>query len=246
MSISAAPSPEAQPSGANHAGLMDQIYRYQRYLYDFTRKYYLFGRDSLIGDLGLLPGDRLVEIGCGTARNLIAIARAYPEARLFGLDASAAMLETARVQVRRAGLEDRISLAQGLAEELLPTSFGQDGFEQCDVFLQPFDDSGLAPGAGSGHGVSGPARARAYCRFRRLQDPARPQRGFGPGCGFSMSPRETNCWPNWSRGRHRKDCCLFCRDAMPSVTRVRNRKTGRLASDLCLRSHSKIIKPLKS
>jgi S-adenosylmethionine-diacylgycerolhomoserine-N-methlytransferase len=126
MSMSAAPS--LNPS-EGHAGLMDHIYRRQRHLYDFTRKYYLFGRDSLIAELDLAPGTRLVEIGCGTARNLIAIARAYPEVRLFGLDASAAMLETAQMHVRRAGLEDRIALAQGLAEAMAPALFGQDGFE---------------------------------------------------------------------------------------------------------------------
>jgi S-adenosylmethionine-diacylgycerolhomoserine-N-methlytransferase len=125
MSMSAAPCPDAP----GHAGLMDQVYRRQRYLYDFTRKYYLFGRDSLIAELGLAPGDRLVEIGCGTARNLIAIARAYPGTRLFGLDASAVMLRTAEIQIRRADLEDRISLAQGLAEALSPLPFDQDGFE---------------------------------------------------------------------------------------------------------------------
>ena len=91
----------------DHAELMDSVYRYQRYIYDFTRKYYLFGRDSLIADLALAPDARLVEIGCGTARNLIAVAHAYPQARLFGLDASAAMLQTAAVQVRRAGLSNR-------------------------------------------------------------------------------------------------------------------------------------------
>ncbi|HEY0281515.1 MAG TPA: hypothetical protein VGC27_02700 [Rhizomicrobium sp.] len=32
----------------NHAALMDEIYRHQRYVYDLTRKYYLFGRDRLI------------------------------------------------------------------------------------------------------------------------------------------------------------------------------------------------------
>jgi S-adenosylmethionine-diacylgycerolhomoserine-N-methlytransferase len=131
MSMSGVPSRNGSSAEvtAGHAGLMDRIYRRQRYLYDFTRKYYLFGRDPLIADLALGPGTRLVEIGCGTARNLIAIAHAYPEARLFGLDASAAMLRTAETQVQRAGLSDRIQLAQGLAEELTPEAFGQDGFE---------------------------------------------------------------------------------------------------------------------
>ena len=128
MSICAAPSPDV-PTPGGHAGLMDRVYRYQRYLYDFTRKYYLFGRDSLLAELALVPGERLAEIGCGTGRNLIAMARAYPGAQLFGLDASAAMLETARAQIRRAGLESRITLLQGLAEDFTPALFGQPGFE---------------------------------------------------------------------------------------------------------------------
>ena len=120
ISMPAALSPEI----AEHAGLMDRVYRRQRHIYDFTRKYYLFGRDRLIGQLALEPSETLVEVGCGTARNLIAIARRYPGARLFGLDASEAMLETARGAVRRAGLDDRITLVQGLAEELSPARFG--------------------------------------------------------------------------------------------------------------------------
>lgn len=87
------------PEIAEHAGLMDRVYRRQRHIYDFTRKYYLFGRDKLIGQLALGPSETLVEVGCGTARNLIAIARCYPGARLFGLDASEAMLETARAAI---------------------------------------------------------------------------------------------------------------------------------------------------
>jgi S-adenosylmethionine-diacylgycerolhomoserine-N-methlytransferase len=113
----------------NHSGLMDRVYRRQRHFYDFTRKYYLFGRDRLIAGLALKPGESLAEIGCGTARNLIAIARAYPEARLYGLDASQAMLETASIAVRCAGLEDRIHLAQGLAEDFSPARFGLQSFE---------------------------------------------------------------------------------------------------------------------
>ncbi len=112
-----------------HAGLMDRIYQRQRHVYDFTRKYYLFGRDRLIRNLALGPGANLLEVGCGTARNLIAIARVYPQTRLYGLDASAAMLETARAAVRRAGLEHRITLAQGLAEHLSPAQFGVETFE---------------------------------------------------------------------------------------------------------------------
>ncbi|HEY5346663.1 MAG TPA: class I SAM-dependent methyltransferase [Rhizomicrobium sp.] len=113
----------------SHAALMDQVYRHQRYLYDFTRKYYLLGRDELIQNLRLRGDDRVVEVGCGTARNLIKIARLHPGVRLFGIDASQEMLLTARKAIRRAGLEDRIILAQGLAEELSPRLFGEEAFD---------------------------------------------------------------------------------------------------------------------
>ncbi len=60
---------------------MDRIYRHQRHIYDLTRKYYLLGRDALIRDLAPVPGDTVLEIGCGTGRNLILAARRYPDAR---------------------------------------------------------------------------------------------------------------------------------------------------------------------
>jgi S-adenosylmethionine-diacylgycerolhomoserine-N-methlytransferase len=112
-----------------HAGLMDRVYRPQRHIYDLTRKYYLLGRDRLIEDLALQPGSTLIEVGCGTGRNLIAIARLYPRARLFGLDASEVMLETARAKVREAGLEDRILLRHGLAEKLSASAFEVENFD---------------------------------------------------------------------------------------------------------------------
>jgi S-adenosylmethionine-diacylgycerolhomoserine-N-methlytransferase len=120
------------PKPADHGALMDRIYRRQRFIYDLTRKYYLFGRDRLIGELALQPGDRLVEIGCGTARNLVKIAKAYPGVHLFGLDASHQMLKTAAETIARAGLTGRITLAHGYAEALSPTMFGEaGGFDRC-------------------------------------------------------------------------------------------------------------------
>ncbi|HTT97693.1 MAG TPA: class I SAM-dependent methyltransferase [Rhizomicrobium sp.] len=108
----------------SHAELMDSVYRRQRYIYDFTRKYYLFGRDRLIRELEPSPSAHIVEVGCGTARNLIRMARRYPGRRFFGLDASEAMLETAAKAIARAGLSDQIALAHGYAEALTPALFG--------------------------------------------------------------------------------------------------------------------------
>jgi S-adenosylmethionine-diacylgycerolhomoserine-N-methlytransferase len=77
------------------AALMDRNYRFQRHIYDATRKYYLLGRDPLISGLAVPQGAAVLEIGCGTGRNLLQVAHRYPDARLFGLDISAAMLEKA-------------------------------------------------------------------------------------------------------------------------------------------------------
>lgn len=90
---SVAPAPPPAPA---HGALMDSIYRRQRHFYDLTRKYYLFGRDTMIAGLDCQPGMRVLEIGCGTGRNLDLIAAQWPSVRLHGLDISREMLETAQ------------------------------------------------------------------------------------------------------------------------------------------------------
>ena len=79
---------------------MDRMYRFQRYFYDFTRKYYLLGRDRLLAEMDVQPGERILEAGCGTGRNLIILAKCHPKTYFYGLDASAAMLETALAKVK--------------------------------------------------------------------------------------------------------------------------------------------------
>lgn len=110
----------------DHAARMDGIYRAQRHIYDLTRKYYLLGRDRLIGGLAPPPGGSVLEVGCGTGRNLIAVARRWPDARLYGFDISVAMLQTANRNVARAGLSHRISLAQGDATDFSAAAMFDD------------------------------------------------------------------------------------------------------------------------
>lgn len=95
------------------ARLMDAVYRRQRHIYDVTRKYYLLGRDHLIRELKPPHGGDVLELGCGTGRNLIAAARLYPDARFYGLDISRHMLETAEKNIANAGLSGRITLIEG-------------------------------------------------------------------------------------------------------------------------------------
>ena len=96
---------------------MDGIYRYQRYIYDATRKYYLLGRDRMLDGLRPPEGGTILEVGCGTGRNLILAARRYPHAKLYGFDISKEMLVTARASIARAGLSDRITVAEGDATD---------------------------------------------------------------------------------------------------------------------------------
>lgn len=105
---------------------MDQQYRYQRYVYDWSRKYYLLGRDTLLQEMPVQAGDTVLEIGCGTARNLVKMAYRFPAARLFGVDASSAMLETAQAKLHDTLYADRIQLRQGLAGQLHYRDFGLD------------------------------------------------------------------------------------------------------------------------
>lgn len=117
-------------SPAEQAARMDGIYRRQRHIYDATRKYYLLGRDRLIRDLDVPPGARVLELGCGTGRNLALIRRQYPECRLFGLDISEEMLISARRRMAFRG-SATATLTQGDASALdARRQFGEDGFER--------------------------------------------------------------------------------------------------------------------
>jgi S-adenosylmethionine-diacylgycerolhomoserine-N-methlytransferase len=66
----------------------------------------------------------VLEIGCGTARNLMLAARHYPDARLFGIDISAEMLKSAEATISKNRIGDRVRLAQGDATR----------FDACNLF----------------------------------------------------------------------------------------------------------------
>jgi S-adenosylmethionine-diacylgycerolhomoserine-N-methlytransferase len=113
------------------AQLMDRMYRNQRHIYDLSRKFYLLGRDEAIRGLRPRPGESVLEIGCGTGRNLVKLARAYPEARLHGLDVSREMLASASLAAAGAGFAARIALRQGDATAFDPEAlFGHAQFER--------------------------------------------------------------------------------------------------------------------
>lgn len=113
---------------ADHAERMDGMYRYQRHIYDLTRKYYLFGRDSMIARLDVPRDGTLLEVGCGTGRNLLLAHRLHPTARLYGLDISAEMLSSARANFRGIPVMPQLQVADATSFDA--AAFGVAGFDR--------------------------------------------------------------------------------------------------------------------
>ncbi len=99
---------------------MDNMYRWTRHVYDLSRKYYLLGRDQMIGHLNIKDNEKICEVGCGTARNLIKIVQKYPNGTYFGLDASDEMLKTAQTNLENAQISDKIILKQAFSQSFDP------------------------------------------------------------------------------------------------------------------------------
>lgn len=122
-------STSAAEKSQSHSELMDSIYRHQRYFYDATRKYYLLGRDRMIRRLDMAPRQSLLEIGCGTGRNLALAARHYPDIRLYGLDISSEMLASAGKTLLCLGRTEPV-LRLGDAAQFQAGDFGVAGFDR--------------------------------------------------------------------------------------------------------------------
>jgi S-adenosylmethionine-diacylgycerolhomoserine-N-methlytransferase len=116
---------------AGHGEAMDRMYKFQRHIYDASRRYYLLGRDQLLDRLAPPPDGSILEIGCGTGRNLIGAAQRYKDAKLFGIDISQEMLKTALGTMGRMGLEKRVRVACADATFFDPLlSLGQSRFDR--------------------------------------------------------------------------------------------------------------------
>lgn len=167
-------------AGANldteHAERMDGMYRYQRHIYDLTRKYYLFGRDRMIARLDVPRDGTLLEVGCGTGRNLLLAHRLHPTARLYGLDISAEMLVSARANFRGIPVVPQLQVAD--ATRFDAAAFGVNGFDRIMISyaLSMIPDwegaidaslAALKPG-GSLHVVDFGQQERLPVWFRRL------------------------------------------------------------------------------
>jgi S-adenosylmethionine-diacylgycerolhomoserine-N-methlytransferase len=109
---------------------MNWMYRRQRHIYDGNSTILPLGRDQLIASLKPDAGANVLEIGCGTGRNLVLAAGLFPDARWFGIDVSTEMLTSAITAIARRGLTSRIRVAHGDATAFDPELlFGIPSFD---------------------------------------------------------------------------------------------------------------------
>jgi len=81
-------------------------------IYDATRWSFSFGREAVlerVAEVAPAP-KRILEVGCGTGRNLVSLARRFPRAQITGVDLSDSMLAVARRKTAAYGA--RVSLRQ--------------------------------------------------------------------------------------------------------------------------------------
>lgn len=80
----------------DHSARMERYYRLHAKIYDATRWSFLFGRKTIIQQVAAITQPaNILEIGCGTGKNLLTLTRTFPQAKLSGLDISESMLRIA-------------------------------------------------------------------------------------------------------------------------------------------------------
>jgi S-adenosylmethionine-diacylgycerolhomoserine-N-methlytransferase len=101
------PPPAALP--AEHSEV-ENYYRFHAAVYDATRWSFLFGREAVLQlARSVAPAPkRILEVGCGTGRNLVRLAELFPASQITGVDLSAAMLAVARKKTAR--FDERVQL----------------------------------------------------------------------------------------------------------------------------------------
>ena len=132
-------------------------YRLHAQVYDATRWSFLFGRDQLLQLAGSIQQPaNVLEVGCGTGRNLAKLCTIFPEAKLTGIDLSTAMLDKAWGNLRRHSgriklineAYDRPLCGQGTGFDLIVCSYAlsmfNPGWEQAiDSALEDLVPGGL-------------------------------------------------------------------------------------------------------
>ena len=128
---------------AANAQALKRYYRLHAKIYDVTRWSFLFGRQRII-ELASKNSQpkKILEVGCGTGRNLSALAKTFPEAMITGLDLSSDMLNIAKNKLQ--SFDDRIVLIEKKYESPLKNAKGD--IEKYDLVLFSYALSMFNPG----------------------------------------------------------------------------------------------------
>ena len=87
----------SSPSDAREQGSIEGYYRWHARIYDATRWSFLFGRTGILHEVAKMTTPaRILEVGCGTGKNLVTLGRLFPQAEITGIDLSETMLAVAR------------------------------------------------------------------------------------------------------------------------------------------------------
>lgn len=116
--------PDQHTEVEKHNEKLEKYYRFHSGIYDWTRWSFLFGREELLNGLPELPPDpRILEIGCGTGKNITHLEYLFADGRIHGIDLSREMIQKAQKKI---GNEDHITLIHG--------AYGEESFN-----FEPFD-----------------------------------------------------------------------------------------------------------
>jgi S-adenosylmethionine-diacylgycerolhomoserine-N-methlytransferase len=112
MPLSTSPASPRQSDAAARFGLeaLDGFYRLHAPVYDWTRPLLLRGRREAVRRLGVRPGERVLDVGCGTGYNLERLMRSG--ARVVGIEPSAPMRRRAAARLERLGIAGVVDLDQ--------------------------------------------------------------------------------------------------------------------------------------
>lgn len=107
----------------SHSEQVRNYYKFHSYVYDISRWTFLFGRNKILKMIPPLPPQaRILEIGCGTGRNLRRLQNQYPDAQITGVDLSSDMLKVAKKRVKGTK-QIRLINADFLSDDLELKSF---------------------------------------------------------------------------------------------------------------------------
>lgn len=111
-------------AGERSRASVESYYRLHSKIYDVTRWTFLFGRNAILDEIAALARPaRILEVGCGTGKNLAALARLFPQAEITGVDLSATMLDIARHKTAPFDTRVRLSHRSYAPDFAAPGSF---------------------------------------------------------------------------------------------------------------------------